>query len=207
MDTKRFAMNYGAILGLCLVTLSVISWAVGINDKESIIPGLLNIGLTIAFITYTIIQYRDIYNNGLISYGASLKLGTTIAFFSSVIVAFYFIIHISYIDTNFVSDSLSQTEIYLDQDGEISDEELDAQMEAAAKYMTLPWLMAINVLGGTFSGFFYSLVISFFVKKDESLVSSVSDIVENTESPTEEVKAEGNTESTAKETEEENPLT
>ena len=81
MDTKKFAMNYGAVLGLFLVALAVIMWSFGIDDKQSTIPALLNNGLTIAFIAYAIIQYRDINNNGFISYAASLKLGTTIAFF------------------------------------------------------------------------------------------------------------------------------
>ena len=89
MDIKKFAMNYGAVLGLFLVAIAVIMWSVGVDDKQSIIPGLLNNGITIAFIAYAIIQYRDINNNGFISYASSLKLGTTIAFFSSIIFAFY----------------------------------------------------------------------------------------------------------------------
>ena len=125
MDTKKFAMNYGAFLGLCLVALAVIMWSVGIND-QSIVPGLLNNGLTIAFIAYAISQYRDINNNGFISYASSLKLGTTIAFFSSIILAFYSVIHISYIDTEALSEIIKLTEqAMLEAQPKISEEELD----------------------------------------------------------------------------------
>ena len=112
MDARRFAMNYGAVLGLVLVALAVIMWSIGIDDKQSIIPGLLNNSLTIAFITYAIIQYRDINNNGFISYGSSLKLGTTIAFFSSIILAFYSIIFIFV--NNFIFTSVFTILVILD---------------------------------------------------------------------------------------------
>ena len=73
MDTRKFAMNYGAVLGLSLIAIALIMWVVGADDKESIIPALLNNGITIAFIAYAIIQYRDINNNGFITYASSLK--------------------------------------------------------------------------------------------------------------------------------------
>ena len=66
MDTKKFAMNYGAVLGLALVAIAVIMWSVGADDRQSVIPAFLNNAITIAFITYAIIQYRDINNNGFI---------------------------------------------------------------------------------------------------------------------------------------------
>ena len=168
MDTRRFAMNYGAILGLCLVTLAIVFLAVGIDDRQSIIPALLKSVLTIAFITYAIMQYRDINNNGFISYGASLKLGTTVAFFASVIFAFYFIIYISYIDTNWISDTLNELkDDILNNDNEISEELLDEQLEDATNYLKPHWLMMSYTLMGTFAGFLYSLIISIFVKKED----------------------------------------
>jgi len=53
MDTKKFAMNYGAVLGLCLVAIAIIMWSVGADDKKSVIPALLNNGITIALISYS----------------------------------------------------------------------------------------------------------------------------------------------------------
>ena len=167
MDTKKFAMNYGAILGLCLVALAVIVWSVGI-DKQSIVPGLLNNGLTIVFIAYAIIQYRDINNNGFISYASSLKLGTTIAFFSSIILAFYSVIFVSYIDTEALSEIIKLTEqATLEAQPEISEEELDLALQMVSKFMQPHWMMIMGMLGGTFMGFFYSLIISIFVKKED----------------------------------------
>ena len=166
MDTRKFAMNYGAVLGLFLVAIAVIMWLVGADDKQSVIPSLLKNGITIAFIAYAIIQYRDINNNGFITYSESLKLGTTVAFFSSIILAFYQVIHISYLDPNALSEIMKITEqAMLESNPEISDEELDMALQMTGKFMQPHWMMIMGMLGGTFMGFLYSLIISFFTKK------------------------------------------
>ena len=45
MDLRRFAMNYGAFLGLCLVAAATLMWAFGLDKSGSIIPSVLNNGL------------------------------------------------------------------------------------------------------------------------------------------------------------------
>ena len=89
MDTRKFAMNYGAYLGLALIVISFIVYILGLEEQKSIIPSLLNNFLMIGAIVYSVTIYRDNFNNGFISYGQSLKLGTSVVFFASVILAFY----------------------------------------------------------------------------------------------------------------------
>ena len=167
MNSRKFAMNYGAVLGLCLVAISAVMWSFGIDKNGSLVPSILNNSLIIAGIAYTIIQFRDTENSGFISYSESLKLGTTIAFFSSVILAFYTFIFINYIDPNTLNEILQQAEqAILESNPEISDEELDLALEMTNKFVQPHWMLILGVLGGTFMGFIYSLIISIFVKKD-----------------------------------------
>jgi len=167
METRKFGMNYGAVLGLILVLFALIFWLLGIKEKESILPSVLNNIIMVGFLVYGISQYRDNFNNSFISYSQSLKLGTTIAFFSSVIVAFYSFVHISYLEPNLLSDILHDTEqMMLQADPEISDEQLDLTLSMTAKFMQPHWLMLMSVLGGTLMGFVYSLIISFFLKNN-----------------------------------------
>lgn len=161
-------MNYGAVLGLILVITAFLFWGFGI-DKESPIPSIINNILVIGFIFYSITEYRNNMNYGLISYRDSLKLGTTVAFFSSVIMAFYTFIYISYLDPDMLSDILNRTEQnVLHSQPDISDEQLDLALEMTAKFMQPHWLMIWGVLGGTFIGFFYSAIIAFFVRRTDS---------------------------------------
>ena len=74
MDTRKFAMNYGAVLGLCLALIALLLWVLGIDEQKSVIPSVLNNVVIIGFLVYAISKYRDNINNSFISYSESLKL-------------------------------------------------------------------------------------------------------------------------------------
>ena len=113
-------------------------------------------------------MYRDNLNNGLISYSISLKIGTSVVFFASVILAFYTYIFVAFINPEYLENiiKIAEQEI-LNSDPEISDEDLDLALSMTQKMLQPQWMATLSVLGGTFMGFFYSLIISFFVKKED----------------------------------------
>ena len=168
MDTRKFAMNYGAVLGLFLALIALILWVLGFDEQQSAIPSILNNVVIIGFLFYVITHYRDTFNGGYISYSQSLKLGTSVAFFSSVLMAFYTFVYITYLNPDMLSNILNMTEqTVLQSNPEISEEELDLALEMTGKLTQPHWIMIMGVLSGTFMGFFYSLVLSFFVKKSD----------------------------------------
>ena len=168
METRNFSMNYGAVLGLCLVLIALFMWVLGVDEQQSVIPSILNNLLIIGFLVYAISIYRDNINNGFISYSESLKLGTSVAFFSSVIMAFYSFIYITYLSPDMLADILKMTEqTLLQSNPEIPEEELDLALEMTAKFTQPHWLMIMGVLSGTFMGFLYSAIISLFVKNSD----------------------------------------
>ena len=110
---KKFSINNGSLIGLVLVACAIITRSLGIDENQSSIPSILN-NLVIVFgIYYFIVQYRDTQNSGLISYSESLKLGTSLSFFASVVLAFYTVFHINFIDTEFINNLISQITIRL----------------------------------------------------------------------------------------------
>tara|TARA_B100000965_G_C19335262_1_gene644896 strand:- start:176 stop:697 length:522 start_codon:yes stop_codon:yes gene_type:complete len=168
MDSRRFSMNYGAVLGLFLISIALIMWILGINEQQSVIPSILNNIIIIGFLVYAIIIYRDNYNSGFISYSESLKLGTSVAFFSSIIMAFYSFIYIMYLEPDMLNEVLKTTEqAVLQTNPEVSEEELELALNMTSKLFQPHWLMIMSVLSGTFMGFFFSTIISFFVKKND----------------------------------------
>jgi len=161
-------MNYGAVLGLILILIALLSWVLGVDEQESMVPSIINNIVIIGFLYYSILQFRDKINNGFISYSESLKLGTTVAFFSSVIMAFYTFIYISYLNPDMLANIMYMTEqAVLESNPEISEEELDLALEMTGNFTQPHWLMIMGVLSGTFMGFFYSAIISFFVKNND----------------------------------------
>lgn len=170
MEIRKFAMNYGAVLGGFLIVIALCFWILGVDEQQSIVPSVINNLVIVLFLLYAIRQYRDNFNDGFISYSQSLKLGTSVAFFSSLIMAVYTFIYITYLSPDMLANILDTTEqAVLQSNPEISEEELDLALEMTGKFLQPHWLMIMGVLGGTFMGFFYSLIISFFVKKDQML--------------------------------------
>jgi hypothetical protein len=168
MEIRKFAMNHGTVLGLILALIASVFWMIGIDERESIIPSLINNLLIVGFLFYSITNYRDSIGNGFISYSSSLKLGISIAFFSSVIMAFYTFMYITYLNPEMLADISNMTEqTILQSNPEVSEEELEMALEISNKLMQPHFLMIMGVLGGTFMGFLFSAVISFFVKKTD----------------------------------------
>jgi hypothetical protein len=168
MDTRKFSMNYGAYLGLGLIVISFFVYILGLEEQKSIVPSLLNNFLMIAAIVYSVKVYRDNLNGGYISYSQSLKLGTSVVFFASVILAFYTFIFVTFINPEYLDNILKVAEQeILYSDPEISDADLDMALSMTQKMLQPQWMITLSVLGGTFMGFFYSLIISFFVKKQD----------------------------------------
>jgi hypoxanthine-guanine phosphoribosyltransferase len=64
-----------------------------------------------------------------------------------------------------ISDMTEQT--ILQTNPEVSEEELEMALEISSQLMQPHFLMIMGVLGGTFMGFLFSAVISFFVKKTD----------------------------------------
>lgn len=173
MEIRKFAINYGTVLGLFLVLVASAFWMLGVDEQESVLPSIINNLSIIGFLFYSITFYRDNLSNGFISYSESLKLGTSVAFFSSIIMAFYTFVYISYLNPEMLSNILKMTEqTVLQSNPDISEEEIDLALEMAAKFMQPHWLMIMGVLSGTFMGFLFSAIISFFVKKiDKNMIS------------------------------------
>jgi hypothetical protein len=73
----------------------------------------------------------------------------------------------NYIEPEVIDEILQQAEqSILESNPEISDEELDFALDVAGKFMKPHWMMISGILGGTFMGFLYSLIISIFTKKE-----------------------------------------
>ena len=161
-------MNYGAYLGLSLIVISFIVYLLGLEEQKSIVPSLLNNFLMIGAIVYSVKAYRDNLNGGYISYSQSLKIGTSVVFFASVILAFYTFLFVTFINPEYLDNiiKVAEQEI-LFSNPEISDQDLDMALSMTQKMLQPQWMITLSVLGGTFMGFFYSLIISFFVKKQD----------------------------------------
>tara|TARA_B100000401_G_C52606977_1_gene624767 strand:- start:55 stop:825 length:771 start_codon:yes stop_codon:yes gene_type:complete len=163
MDTRKFAMNYGAYLGLALIAISFIVYILGLEEQKSILISLLSYFIIFIGIGNSLIIYKNNYNDEFLSYSKYIKIGTTVAFFASVIFAFYQLIYINFINTEFIENALKITEQeILNSNPEISDEELDGALLITERVLQPQFLFLLNLITITFQGFFISIIFLWF---------------------------------------------
>ena len=158
----KAAMNYGAILGLGLVIISIVFYFFGKSESQ----GLQYLGylVIITSIVIGIKNYRDNELEGLISYGKALHIGTLISLFGSIIIAFYLYVLLTFID-NSLMDKMLETSRQAMEDRGMTDEQLEIAIKYQKMVMT-PMMFAIaTIISYTIVGFLFSLIIAGFLKK------------------------------------------
>ena len=159
----KHALNFGAILGLVLMILSLITYVFELYDQS-----LLNYVSSLLLIVGIIIgirKYRDEANGGYISYGGALGYGVLVTLFASIIVSFVNYVYLGFIDDSFLQYSLEKAEMDMYDAGQ-PEEQIEMAMEWTRMFLT-PGAIAIwGTIATTFFGFIISLIASAFLKKE-----------------------------------------
>ena len=177
MEEKRSVwketLNYGIILGLISVGLSVLTYMFDLTFKTWITwPSLL---ISILVLYFLLRSYRDHYNNGYITYGKSVGAGVVINIYAAIITAIYVFVLYSFIDPGLVDKSLAVAEQRMIDRG-IPDSAIDQAMQVQAKIMK-PWFTSLmSTISSVFYGLIVSLIVSLFImKKGNPLLDEVEE--------------------------------
>lgn len=166
MEEKRSVwketLNYGIILGLISVALSVLTYMFDLTFKTWIIwPSLL---ISVLVLYFLLRSYRDHYNNGYITYGKSVGAGVVINIYAAIITAIYVYVLYSFIDPGLIDKSLAVAEERMIERG-MPDSAIDQAMQIQAKMMK-PWFTTMmSTLSSVFYGLILSLIVSLFIMK------------------------------------------
>lgn len=169
MEEKRpskfkSALNFGAILGLILMAISLIIYVFNIYESTDSISWI-SIVVLIAGIVIGIKKYRDQENGGYITYGSALGYGTLIALFAGIITAFFTYIYLGFIDDSFIQFKLMEAEDQMYASG-TPDEQIEMALEWTKKFMRPGFLAISGVFMNAFLGFIISLIAAAFLKKE-----------------------------------------
>ncbi|MCB9187022.1 MAG: DUF4199 domain-containing protein [Flavobacteriales bacterium] len=163
-------MNWGGILGLALIAYSLVLYALGATESQA--AQYVSYGIIAAGIFLATKNKRD-KQNGIISYGEGLGYGVGVAFFGSILVAFYTFIFFSMIDPEMLEQMVLRAEDQMYEQG-LPDDQVEMAMEMTRKFMMPGPMAAIVVLSYTFVGFIISLITSAILKKEGDPFASVS---------------------------------
>lgn len=174
MENKRsqnkIAMTYGAIYGLASVVVFLLFYFIG-TDIQSKAPQYLSYLLLAIFIFIGVKSYRDQDRGGFISYSHSLGTGTLIGLYGGIISGAFSVLFFRYIAPEMIDQIIAAAQENMAQKG-MTEEQMQMGIEYTRKFTTPLWLFLFSIIGSTFIGFLLSLLISVFVKKEDTPFNS-----------------------------------
>src|SRR5699024_6990404 len=161
---QKLALNYGAVLGLFSVLLSVIVYSMDSYLQKPAWSTILVTFIGFAITYYAIFQYRKLLV-GYINLGQAMKLGIAVSLIGGIIFSLSNYVFMTYIEPGLVEEMIELGRRQLEENPAITEEQLEMSLEMSRKFMQ-PWLMAaMGILSMVFMGVIYSLVSGLILQK------------------------------------------
>ena len=160
-------INFGVLMGFASIVTQLLIYVFGDVYKPHWSFIVLSIALTVLFIVLGIKKVKVI-QDGMLSMGDALKTGLGIVLISTVVYSIYLYVFQHFIEPSYFDNlALVQEQAILEQNPNMSDEQLEQAKGFAAMFNSTAVNVGITVLMSLFMG----LIISFFaglaMKKSE----------------------------------------
>lgn len=157
--------NYGLRLGAASVLISAVQYAMGQHLNPNSIFGTLSFALIVVAIVLGI-KKQKAQNQGMISFGESVKIGVGISLVSAVIVIVYNQLFMNYIEPDFMEQILQMQEEEMFQNG-LKEEDIEMAMEIGRKMKGPIISSAIGLVASAFFGFVIAAIAGLFLKNNK----------------------------------------
>ena len=166
-SSKQVMLNYGLILGVVSIILSVSTFALDNIYKPHWIFSALGLIAPIALIILGLREFK-VTNNGYLKLGEAFKLGLGVALISAVVFLIYFVLFTNFIEPEFYVRSLEVKEqAILEMYPNLTDEQLEGAMDMQKKLNSPLFLTAMILIFNLFYGFIISLIGGLIMKKTQ----------------------------------------
>lgn len=165
--TKKIILNYGGILGIVSVLISVTLYALGMQYEQDWKTGSIGIIAMAVIIFLGIKKFRE-FNEGYLSIGEALKTGIGIALIGALISVAYSLIFLNFIEPDFMANTMEKAEVdMIEKFPQLTDEQIEQQISMMKKFSTPAITSAIAIVFSLFFGFVFSLISGFILKNDQ----------------------------------------
>ena len=171
--TKQVMLNYGLILGIASVILSVAIYAMGKIYEQGWEMALIGFAIMAVIIFMGLKNFKQ-GNNDALSLGQALKIGLGIALVGGIISVAYNQIFINFIEPDYIENMMRIGEqTMLEQNPNMSDEQLEVAKGMQEK-MSSPLIgAAMGIIASLFFGFIISLIEGLILKKSNEEIDSI----------------------------------
>ena len=157
------AMTYGLLIAAVLIFLELLTWILKVD--KSFVTSLIGWATTFTVLYFSLTNWRNRYMGGYARYGQALKTGILFMFFASIIVAFYTVIYLKWIDPGAIDQQIGMLEEQFYQLG-YGESEMSAFFDMAVRMKSPGFQFFSGILGGTIGGVIWSLIAAIFVKRE-----------------------------------------
>jgi len=161
---SKYAMTYGAIIGLVLVVYSVLLYLTGLTFNKA--SGFIQYVILFVGLYLGTKSYRDKVLGGYIKFSKALVFGLIISVFVGIITVFFNFIMLRYIDPGLIDKYMAIMEETFQNSRFIQADQMDEMLERSRESMTAIWSLPVGVFAFSLFGFIFSLVTSAFLKKE-----------------------------------------
>jgi hypothetical protein len=172
------AMNFGAMIALTLIAISLILYFANLYDaflsllklySQPVMLLLLRWAVLITGMVLGSLYFRNKILNGAITYGKALVAGTLIGVFFSIIMSFYVYVFIKYVEPNTITYIIVKMDQDLKASGIMASEKIDEIVREAKESTTAESYLYGMFINSSAGCFIFALITSVFVRKRERL--------------------------------------
>ncbi|MEZ4777755.1 MAG: DUF4199 domain-containing protein [Flavobacteriaceae bacterium] len=171
MDTqkaslKKIALNYGLLLGLASIALSVVTYVMGVHLERPWWASVLGILIMVVLIVYGLKAFKK-DSGGFLSLGEAIKVGLAISVIAGIIGAIYNYVFVTVIEPDFVAQMMEVTrEQMIEQNPNMTEEQMKMGLSMAEKFMSPGIMAAMAIIFTLFLGFIISLISGLIMKQN-----------------------------------------
>ncbi|NVN95741.1 MAG: DUF4199 domain-containing protein [Bacteroidetes bacterium] len=164
------AMTYGIMVGFAMIVYSVILYAFDLSMNKALSWVSYILLITAMYIGST--KYRTSYTDtGYLPYGKAFLSNFLIGLFASILMLIWTYIFLKFIDKGMINQILEKTqEGMLESNPNMTQEQMDMAMKYTKIFMRPEIMAIVGLLSTAFFSVILSLIIAFFVKKEEPIV-------------------------------------
>jgi hypothetical protein len=156
-------VRYGVISGAIGIALFVIMTILSISMTEG--PGRW-VGLLITgVLIYFAHKYYKDNGDGYMTIGQGTGIGFWLALVSTAISSVFSYIYMKFIDASFIENAMDEARRKMEEQGNLSDEQIDQAMSITEKFMTPEIMLGTGLLFGTIIVVIIALIISLITQK------------------------------------------
>ncbi|MVM31028.1 DUF4199 family protein [Spirosoma sp. HMF4905] len=163
-STARVALKWGLITGITLVVYSIILYTLDQTTNRSL--SLVIYGILIAGLVLGMRDYRTA-NGGYMSYGEGMSLGTLLAAIAGFLSSLFNVFYTQIIDPGFQERLTEQVRSQMEEQGKLSDEQIDQAIEVMQKFQSPGITFAVGIFMTILIGVIFSLIIAAFIRRNK----------------------------------------